>query len=451
MAVTQYIGARYVPLFAEPILWDANREYEPLTIVTHEGNSYTSRQAVPVGISITNESFWALTGNYNAQVEQYRREVRAFDGRITANSEAITDLGEDLGSFETETRAAIAAETQARTDADTQISANVTANTQAIAAEAQARADADTQISANVAENAQAIEEITANGWVNTQRIENGAVTIEKISQDVTDTIYETVDEKIEDAISALDTLETVSSNWYENDYKTSYWGVRISKEAFEFALANSDGTQNYNLSRTVVDFMTKHKEAIIGCNCDFGTQALDRPIRINGVNYNSTASPHYYPLLACDTRTQTMRLYPSRTSITSVDSAYNYAFSVSHQLITDYVAGTSFQDYTGSQNWNTAHAPRIAMGEDDNNFYLMFCEGRGLCERGMTLPEFARLFKDTFNPRNAYNFDGGGSVMMCVNTPQTVKVNATKDFNLKFDEFRKNTLCMHFVVKAGV
>lgn len=87
MATTQYIGARYIPLFAEPIEWDKTKQYEPLTIVTHEGNSYTSRQFVPTGIEITNEEFWALTGNYNAQIEQYRKEVTAYNGRITTAQE----------------------------------------------------------------------------------------------------------------------------------------------------------------------------------------------------------------------------------------------------------------------------------------------------------------------------------------------------------------------------
>ena len=87
--VTQYVGARYVPLFAEPLEWDKTKAYEPLTIVLYQGNSYTSRQYVPVGVELTNESFWAETGNYNAQVEQYRQEVKSFDGRITANANAI--------------------------------------------------------------------------------------------------------------------------------------------------------------------------------------------------------------------------------------------------------------------------------------------------------------------------------------------------------------------------
>ena len=83
MATTQYIGARYVPLFADPIEWDKTKQYEPLTIVTNSGNSYTSKTFVPSGIEITNEEFWALTGNYNAQIEQYRNEVAAYGNRIT--------------------------------------------------------------------------------------------------------------------------------------------------------------------------------------------------------------------------------------------------------------------------------------------------------------------------------------------------------------------------------
>lgn len=75
MAVTQYIGARYVPLFADPAEWSSANAYEALTIVLHEGNSFTSKQPVPVGIAIDNEEYWAQTGNYNAQVEQYRRDT----------------------------------------------------------------------------------------------------------------------------------------------------------------------------------------------------------------------------------------------------------------------------------------------------------------------------------------------------------------------------------------
>ena len=52
MSVREYIGARYVPIFGrkgeESIIWDNSAPYEPLTVVLHQGNSYTSRQFVPI-------------------------------------------------------------------------------------------------------------------------------------------------------------------------------------------------------------------------------------------------------------------------------------------------------------------------------------------------------------------------------------------------------------------
>ena len=88
MSVREYVGARYVPIVVGE--WDNTRTYEPLMVVTNQGNSYTSRQYVPAGIEITNESYWVLSANYNAQVEAYRQDVKSFDGRITANADAIT-------------------------------------------------------------------------------------------------------------------------------------------------------------------------------------------------------------------------------------------------------------------------------------------------------------------------------------------------------------------------
>ena len=98
--VTQYIGARYVPLFADPLDWNSQMEYEPLTIVLNQGNSFTSRQFVPKGIDISNTDFWANTGNYNAQIEQYRNEVYAFNERITKTEESTTTLIDKVSQLE---------------------------------------------------------------------------------------------------------------------------------------------------------------------------------------------------------------------------------------------------------------------------------------------------------------------------------------------------------------
>ena len=111
MAIREYVGARYVPIFGrkgeDSIEWDNSKPYEPLTIVLYQGNSFTSRQYVPAGIDIDNEQYWASTGVYNAQVEQYRQEVRLLDGRITQNADDIETLSGNLETFEGTTNGAI--------------------------------------------------------------------------------------------------------------------------------------------------------------------------------------------------------------------------------------------------------------------------------------------------------------------------------------------------------
>lgn len=95
----QYIGARYVPMFGrrgeESIAWDDTAPYEPLTIVLHQGTSYTSRTFVPAGIDISNETYWAKTGDYDAQVEAYRREVvQLEEDWVDWKGQTLDDLNE---------------------------------------------------------------------------------------------------------------------------------------------------------------------------------------------------------------------------------------------------------------------------------------------------------------------------------------------------------------------
>lgn len=88
MAVTQYIGARYVPLFYTASDnsndWEAGVQYEPLTIVTYLNQSYTSKIPVPasVGNPADNPTYWILTGAYNAQVNQLAQDVDDLDNDV---------------------------------------------------------------------------------------------------------------------------------------------------------------------------------------------------------------------------------------------------------------------------------------------------------------------------------------------------------------------------------
>ena len=96
MALRQYIGARYVPIFFSDengsTEWKSGLAYEALTIVTYLGNSYTSKKTVPVGIEITNTEYWVLTGSYNSQIEVYREEVEKLKkSLVTRNVLCIGD------------------------------------------------------------------------------------------------------------------------------------------------------------------------------------------------------------------------------------------------------------------------------------------------------------------------------------------------------------------------
>lgn len=116
---SQYVGARYVPKFADPIEWDTERGYESLTIVTYKGESYTSKCPVPPGIDIKNTRYWALTGAYNAQVEEYKNQVKDLSQQVTGFASDNKEFREKITQYEkdnAEMKNAVAS-TVARVDA----------------------------------------------------------------------------------------------------------------------------------------------------------------------------------------------------------------------------------------------------------------------------------------------------------------------------------------------
>lgn len=97
MGVRQYVGARYVPKFADPVAWQSGTSYEALTIVTYNNNSFTSKIPVPatVGNPADNPTYWVETGNYNAQVEDYRQtalQAQETADEANVNIENLTKL-----------------------------------------------------------------------------------------------------------------------------------------------------------------------------------------------------------------------------------------------------------------------------------------------------------------------------------------------------------------------
>ena len=103
--VRQYVGARYVPKFASPVEWAADTSYEALTIVTFNNASYTSKVPVPptVGNPANNPQYWALTGNYNAQVEQYRQETEGYKTEVEGYRQDAENYKTQVDEYKQET------------------------------------------------------------------------------------------------------------------------------------------------------------------------------------------------------------------------------------------------------------------------------------------------------------------------------------------------------------
>lgn len=101
-----YIGARYVPLMGGE--WNQDKAYEPLVIVTYQGNSYTSNTFVPAGTDINDKTYWTLTGNYNGQVEQYRSEVQGVKQDVNQLNESLDELQNTVNANEVDIEGKVA-------------------------------------------------------------------------------------------------------------------------------------------------------------------------------------------------------------------------------------------------------------------------------------------------------------------------------------------------------
>ena len=182
MAYRQYIGSRYVPIFGrkgeDTYEWDNSAPYEPLTVVMHQGNSFTSVQYVPTGIDINNRRYWAETGNWNAQIEAYRQEVGAYNRRITALEESLPV--NDFNSTNTVDKRF--------DDIEALLPATEFDSTNTVDKRFD---DIEALLPATAFDSTNTIEArfntIEANGWVTTNRVEDAAITNAKMSQTAND------------------------------------------------------------------------------------------------------------------------------------------------------------------------------------------------------------------------------------------------------------------------
>ena len=271
---SMYIGARYVPIFADPVEWDDEREYEPLTIVIHDGSCYTSKCYVPKGAQLPpypegQTKYWVKTSDYNYQfadlkktvldlsrlveqfqkdyktfadlingwnekVQQWETEMTAWGGRLDAVESRITDLAASLNAeidrakaAEQANAAAIAQETADRKQAISELDAAYKA---ADAAEAQAREEADTALSNRITANKTDIDALKAE-----QAIQN--TNISKNAKNIADNSAE-----IAKHAERLTGLESNASDWDE-----AFPGTTIAQEVLKEELARANGDKALN------------------------------------------------------------------------------------------------------------------------------------------------------------------------------------------------------------
>lgn len=199
---SMYIGARYVPIFADPVEWDNEREYEPLTIVVYNGDMYTSKCYVPKGAALpeypeNQTKYWVRTADYNYQfadlkktvndlsrlVEQFQKDNQAFtdlingwneqvkqweakmdewqttvDGVTAAVADITAKLKEEIDRAKAAEQANAAAIAQETTDRKQAISELDAAYKAADAAEKEAREAADTALGERIDAEAEARE-----------------------------------------------------------------------------------------------------------------------------------------------------------------------------------------------------------------------------------------------------------------------------------------------------
>ena len=271
---SMYIGARYVPIFADPVEWDDEREYEPLTIVIHDGSCYTSKCYVPKGAQLPpypegQTKYWVKTSDYNYQfadlkktvldlsrlveqfqkdnkeftdlingwnekVQQWENEMTAWGERLDTVESNITDLTASLNAeidrakaAEQANAAAIAQETADRKQAISELDAAYKA---ADAAEAQARADADTALSNRITANKTDIDALKAEQTIQNTNISNNAKNISDNSAEIAK------------HAARLTSLESNASDW-DDAFPDTTIAQEVQKE--ELARANADTALN--------------------------------------------------------------------------------------------------------------------------------------------------------------------------------------------------------------
>lgn len=254
----QYVGARYVPKIMGE--WNKALQYEALSVVTYMGNSFTSKVPVPANVEINNTDYWVNTGNYNAQVEEYRKEA-------LAAKELANNTNSDLQTFK-----------KNQTNTNTEFNKKIDLTTSALNELKNVVFDGDTPSVITVAKNGGRFHTINeaitfAKGYCS----RNNRVTILICGGVYKESIVLTKNPGID--LIGIDMPEIVSDTAYPNGPANIYGDTYIegiffhstSKTAYAFHLDGSTDT-SYGTTLNVVNCkFTSDNQPALGCGCTRG------------------------------------------------------------------------------------------------------------------------------------------------------------------------------------
>ena len=254
--IKHYVGARYVPKFASPIEWAADTSYEALTIVTFNNASYTSKVPVPptVGNPAKNPQYWALTGNYNAQVEQYRQETETVSNNLTTEITKVEQYRQETETVSNNLTTEITNRKNADTTLQGQITTEITNRETAdatlqknIGVEATARQAADNTLQGNI--NSEASTRASADSNLQSQinqivapsgeapsaaEVQNARIGADGVTYDTLGTAIRTQVNDINEAIGDLDRIFYEQYIDIGNSSKDYYWSNADTKASSE-------------------------------------------------------------------------------------------------------------------------------------------------------------------------------------------------------------------------
>lgn len=406
---SMYIGARYVPIFADPVEWDDEREYEPLTIVTHNGDCYTSKCYVPKGAQLPpypegQTKYWVKTSDYNGQfadlkktvldlsrlVEQFQKDNKEFTELINGWNEKVIQWEKDMAAWgerldavesnvadltaslnaeiarakaaEAANAAAIAQETADRKQAISDLDAAYKA---ADAAEAQAREEADTALSNRITANKTDIDALKAE-----QAIQN--TNISKNAKNIADNSAE-----IAKHAARLTDLESNASDW-DDAFPDTTIAQEVQKEELE--RANADTALNGRCDTLAADVeevrdLANHK--VDTTTYTEGQAAQDT--RIKALEGDNTANKTDIENIKAKDTAQDAAIQQNKDAIANVTG------SLSGYVKTEtYTAGQAAQDtkINAAQNaankantnigdWETEHPGQTIAQAISNTVYL--------------------------------------------------------------------------------